>query len=90
MKKATLVRIDGTRKLLPSQPTLKEAQDLIGGYVEIINVGDNTFLVVDSDGKLRKLKVNMAITREFGRNVYGGYIVGDVIVLEGWDTVKED
>lgn len=87
MNKATIVRVDGTTEELDRRPTLTEAQQIVGGWAELVKVGDNKTLVVDEEGKLKGKPVNKKITQLYGSRIYGGYIVGDVIVLEGWKTV---
>ena len=87
MNKATVIKVNGTEQELDHRPTLKEAQEIVEGYVELVSVGNNKTLVVNADGKTDKLPVNRTITHEYGSKIYRGFIVGDVIVLEGWKTV---
>lgn len=87
MGKATLVKLDGTEHTLNHKPSLKEAQDMVGGYIELVKVGHGQTLVVDEEGKTKNKPVNKRITTIFGTTIYGGHMVGDVIVLEGWRTV---
>jgi len=52
MGKATVICQDGTEKQLDHRPTLKEAQDIVGGYVEFLHLkGQNITLVLDEDGR---------------------------------------
>lgn len=88
MNSATIIRADGTEEELDHLPTLKEARKIVGGHVEFIKVGDNKTLVVDDEGKLKNKPTNKVITNRYGSQIYRGYIVGDVIVLEGWETVS--
>jgi len=87
MGKATVIKVDGTEQILDHRPTLKEAQDIVGGYIELVEVGNNKTLVVDEEGKIKNKPTNKIVTNTYGSRIYGGYIVGDVIVLEGWKTV---
>lgn len=87
MSKATIIKVDGTEQELDRRPTLKEAQDIVGGYIELVKVGNNKTLVVDDEGKIKGKPTNQVITRIYGSQIYGGYITGNVIVLEGWRTV---
>jgi len=91
MNKATIVRVDGTTEELDYRPTLKEAQLIVGGYIELVKAqdrqGNRVTLVVDDEGKLKHKPTNKSITSTYGPSIYRGYIVGDVIVLEGWKTV---
>jgi len=93
MGRATIVRVDGTTFELDHRPTLKEAQEIVGGYIELVKATGswdyNVVLVVDEEGKLKDKPVNKPITSVYGHSIYGGIweIVGDVIILEGWKTV---
>ncbi len=52
---AALVKADGTVKVLGHRPTLAEAQEFVGGYVEFVkarNSKGTVTLVVDEEGKL--------------------------------------
>lgn len=87
MNKATIIRVDGTKEELDHRPTLKEAQGIVGGYIEFVTVGGNKTLIVDEEGKIKNKPTNRGVTNIYGSQIYGGYIVGDVILLEGWRTV---
>jgi hypothetical protein len=57
--------------------TLEEAQAHVGGYVELINLGDEHILLVDEDGLLKDLPPN-----EGAAKVANGYpLVGNVLLL---------
>ena len=58
------------------KPTLKEAQELVGGYVAIIDLPDNKQMMVDEDGLLKRKKINEEATA-----IAGQVIVGDAVVL---------
>lgn len=87
MGSATIVKVSGSILELDYRPTLKEAQEIVGGYIELVKVGSNLTLVVDEEGKIKNKPCNKIITANYGSKIYGGYIVGDVIILEGWKTV---
>lgn len=87
MGKATVVKVDGSEQELDHRPSLTEAQQIVGGYIELVKIEKSRTLVVDEEGKVKSKPTNKVITDRYGSQVYGGYIVGDVIVLEGWQTV---
>lgn len=91
MGKATIVRADGTTEELDHRPTLEEAQQTVGGYIELVKAqdhwGNRVTLVVDEEGRIKNKPTNKSVTLVYGPSIYGGIIVGDVIVLEGWRTV---
>ncbi len=82
MSKATVYKTDGTNYTLDHRPTLEEAQKIVGGYIEMVNVGHGKTLVVDEEGRLKSKEINAE-----GCKLYPGVIVGDIIVLEGWRNV---
>lgn len=42
--------------------TLEEMQKTVGGYIQVLNLGDGTVLVINEEGKLHGLKVNVEAT----------------------------
>jgi len=85
--KATVIKSDGTTTELDHRPTLEEAQKIVGGYIQLFRVGNNITLVFDEEGAIKNSPINRIITDTYWNKRYGGFIVGDVIVLEGWRTV---
>jgi len=59
------------------KPTLKECQEFVGGYIEIVRYG-NKQIVVDEEGLLKGKPINVDATEEANRT-----IVGDAMVLSG-------
>ena len=91
MNSATIVRANGNVEELTIRPSLKEAQTIVGGWIELVKAKDHSgnaaTLVVDEEGRLKGKPINNSITTTYGQSVFGGYIVGDVIVLKGYRTV---
>ena len=86
MGKATVINVDGSVQELDHRPTLKEAQEIVGGYIEFIRVPPNLTLIVNEDGTMKGLKVNPKASLHF--RPYN--LLGNIIVLEGWRTVGKD
>lgn len=71
-------------------PTLKEAQEAVDGWIERIDLPNGNTLVVNEEGQLEGLPVNVAAT-EYARKAglplelaaVRGEIVGNAIALEG-------
>jgi hypothetical protein len=59
--------------------TLKEAQEKVGGYVEVLRGGllDEDIMLVEEDGLLKQLPYNELASWAAGRDV-----VGDVVVMK--------
>jgi hypothetical protein len=64
------------------RPTLKEAQTLVGGYVEMVTLNDGSQLLVNEEGLLRQLSLNEEATRLWGSQVFG-HLCGPVVHLTG-------
>jgi hypothetical protein len=93
MNKAKIVKVDGTEQELDHQPTLAEAQSIVGGYVELVKAKEDktdrtVTLVVDEDGRLKNSPLNVTVSTWYSVNSRHFPIVGDVILLYGWNTVK--
>jgi len=63
--------------------SLNELQGFVGGYIEIVGVGEK-FLVLNEEGKLNGLEINSKATEIF-QKYYGktDLIVGDVLLADG-------
>lgn len=68
---------NGLLVLRESRPTLKEAQNLVGGYVELIQ-SKGFQILVDEDGLAKKLPINHNASAMAGKT-----LVGPVLVLFG-------
>jgi hypothetical protein len=64
--------------LTAKPPTLEEALAIVGGYVQMITLPNGDQLLVDEEGLLKNLPVNMDATIAANR-----LIVGPALLLEG-------
>lgn len=65
------------------EPTLEEAQKVVGGYVELVDlyeIGEGC-LLVDEEGKLKRKPINELATKLYNK-LFNGVIVGDVIHIK--------
>ena len=60
--------------------SLEEMQAIVGGYVEVVNLKDGRIIVLNEDGKLKHLPLNVQATQLY--NMPDDFIVGDVLVCE--------
>ena len=60
--------------------TLKEKQDAVGGYIELVRIYDGSFLLVNEEGLMKQLAHNKEASY-----IANMYIVGDVIHLTDAD-----
>jgi hypothetical protein len=72
---ALIIKVDGTRTPIEGQPTFKQLQDAVGGYVTVIQDLKGDVMVVNEDGRPLGLPVN-----EDATDLAGKLIVGDVVL----------
>ena len=77
-----LIKVDGTTKDVKAQ-TLAEMQEAVGGYIEIIAISKTSYMILNEEGKLKGLPVNVLATR-LTRGVLGDddVVVGDVLLAK--------
>lgn len=60
--------------------SLKELKEIVGGHIEVVNLGDG-YMVVNEEGKLIGLPFNLNATIVYQISTkIGEHIVGDVLV----------
>jgi|TARA_R110000868_G_scaffold77646_1_gene222137 hypothetical protein len=64
-------------------PTLKEAQEFVGGYIEAITFPNDDLLIINEEGKLKELPYNSDAS-EVWVSHYGmtDAIVGDALLIK--------
>lgn len=84
---AQILRTDGRwENVQPANGTdfsLKEVQAIVGGYVELVQLWDGRIMLINEEGKLDGLPLNVEATRLFlvERDGYD-VIVGDALICE--------
>jgi hypothetical protein len=64
--------------------TLGEAQGIVGGWVEILQLDEDTQMLIDEEGKLQGADLNEEATAMIaGTRWDGDTIAGDVLILKG-------
>jgi hypothetical protein len=62
---------------------LKELNDIVGGYIELVTLTNDEFMVVNEEGKIMGLPVNANATEIYHREVgRWDYIVGDCLICK--------
>lgn len=69
----------------PNNITLKEMQGIVGGYIELLPIGNEEFMVINEEGLLLNLPINK-LAKEYLLNKsprLGEFynIVGDVFII---------
>ncbi len=57
--------------------TLEELQAIVGGYIEIVQLGDGVVMVVDEEGRLKGYEQNLCASFLAKRNIVGTVLVCD-------------
>jgi hypothetical protein len=63
--------------------TLKEKQDAVGGYIEVVHTQQKKVLIVNEEGRIKNLPFNLKATEVAGQHIYG-----DVICLDLQDYIN--
>ena len=76
----TIYKADGSS--LPTEPKdpatgyeLEELQKIVGGSIELVQMGDGNVMVVDEDGLMKRRPKNYNATFLAGRNICGDVLV---------------
>jgi hypothetical protein len=90
--RARVIKTDSSVEELDHQPTLKEAQGIVGGYVELVKAREDAsdksvVLAVNEDGRAMNLTRNFKATLDYSINTRHFPLVGNVVVLYGWKTL---
>lgn len=83
-EKYSVVPKPRTGELNPQTFTLEEMQNIVGGYIQIVNLTDEVLMILDEEGKLKQKYYNQAATELFQKCFPNtmDFIVGDVLVCE--------
>ncbi len=75
-----LIKSDGNVTDNFTADTLKEKQDAVGGYIEIVYSNADKVLIVNEEGRIKDLPFNVKASE-----IAGAHIFGDVICLDRED-----
>ncbi len=80
----TLIKSNGDKTVVEDamgEPSLSWLQSQVGGWIEIVRLGDDQ-MIVNEEGKLKGLPVNQRATAMFrSHRATSDLIVGDVVLL---------
>ena len=94
MKKKNTLSTDANEFVIiddkKNEPTLKAAQDFVGGYVEGITFPNGDYLIINEEGKLMGLPLNPEattlwrthFTKETHAFGYDDFVVGPAMVIQ--------
>jgi len=79
---AVIIKICGKKENIEPKDekvfSLKELQEAVGGYIELVSIDDGKLMVVDEEGKL---KADAQVNEEASR-IAGQQIVGQVLIID--------
>jgi len=83
---ATLFHTNGkTSTILPQNGdkfSLDELQQIVDGFIEIIQVNEQGWLVMDEDGKLKKMSENKKASDNFNYPLLGNVILCSISEIQ--------
>lgn len=92
MKQAVIIKTTGERKTVdledPSKSELSIMQEVVGGWVEPVDVADGMTLWCNEEGKIQGLPSNYPAMQSTSAGEFlmpGDVIAGDVIITGGTD-----
>ena len=80
MSETTIKTIDDV------EPTLKEMQEFVGGYIEVVYLNKESMMIIDEEGKIKEKPINQEATdiaHEHEAIYNTDYIAGDAMILSG-------
>lgn len=86
MTNAKIIKADGTEEDFTFEgefPGLEAMQKAVGGYIEVIAIGESKVMVLNEEGKLEGLPENDKATT-MTRGILSPFdvVVGDVIIMD--------
>lgn len=89
MKENFILKTDGSKHVITPQVgtkfNLEELQELVGGYIQVINLNEEQCMVVNENGKLYHLEMNAeasVIAHACHAIFPTDFIVGDAVLLQ--------
>ena len=77
---------DGTKVDVPQLEgctfTLQELQDFVGGYIELVPLGEGKVMVVNEEGRLKRLHPNHEASEIAGQDIVGNVLVTDQSLID--------
>jgi hypothetical protein len=86
MIEAKHIKTDGTTEIVPQLEggtfTLQELQDYVGGYIELVQLGNGTVMVVNEEGLIKNLPFNLEASKIASIDIVGNVLVCDVSMID--------
>ena len=93
--KGILVTTDNTAEIRDFEtPLYKTIGEAVGGYIEIVHpmgLADPLVMVVNEEGLIQELPMNMLGSLLYGTHMHGSPIAGNIVVMKtGWTCEGPD
>ena len=79
--------IPETKTITDKEPTLKEMQKFVGGYIEVVQAKNGDHIVFNEEGRIFGLPINYEASEHWlGRGQYDDLynnILGNALILKG-------
>ena len=75
-----------TKIITDKEPTLKEMQKFVGGYIEIVYAPNGDHIILNEEGRLNGLPINKKASEHWLGNDWDeefNNIVGNALILQG-------
>tara|TARA_B100001094_G_C17614036_1_gene522638 strand:+ start:65 stop:355 length:291 start_codon:yes stop_codon:yes gene_type:complete len=77
---------EGYIQSFPESPSLKDMQDLVGGYIQLVPLSDSEYMVCNEEGLINNLPINDIANEilQVQNPYFATYnvIVGDVFIIK--------
>lgn len=61
---AKIIRVDGSEEIVDKEKlTIEFMQKIVGGYIQIVPMGFDAYMVCNEEGKLKHLPINIIATK---------------------------
>ena len=85
------MQIPETKVISDKKPTLKEMQEFVGGYIQVVNGVYGSQIIKNEEGKIHGLPMNMVATTFYlGEDwdddtsaMFNDFLVGNAMILKG-------
>ena len=90
MMKVVVKKVNKTQEVVTIPNELKALQSLVGGIIEIVEIGDGVLMVCNEEGKLKNLYPNLIISdgvlmvyneKGKGKSLYPNLIISDGVLM---------
>lgn len=79
--KVIIANADGTPSVSVIENKLEVFQEIVGGLIEVVDLGGGVLAIINEEGKLINLPPNFGFAQHYGDQFYFDIIMGNVIFV---------